>query len=221
MCGVISRKKADELVKEGRVKINGVVVEELGCRVDTEKYTVEIGGRLIKLEGKRYIVLNKPPLYLTTMRQSTDNKKTILELINDVPERVYPVGRLDYDTRGLLILTNDGELANRILHPRYKLPNVYLALVKGRVDKRTLEKMLAGTRLDDGFAKPDQIRVPVYKDENTLIEITFREWRRHIVKRFLSNFDHPVLNLKRIQVGPIKLGRLPSEKWRDMTEVEI
>ncbi|MCI0455089.1 MAG: rRNA pseudouridine synthase [Candidatus Dadabacteria bacterium] len=221
MCGVASRRKADELIKEGKVKVSGVVVKEVGRRVDTEKDRVEIEGRVIKPEGKRYIVLNKPPLYLTTLRQSKDNKKTILELIKDIPERVYPVGRLDYDTRGLLILTNDGELANKIIHPRYKLPKVYLALVEGRVNESALDKMMMGIRLEDGFTKPDYVRVTQYKDKNTLLEITFHEGRKHIVKRFLSSFDHPVLSLYRIQVGPIKLGRTPSGKWRDMSQDEL
>jgi 23S rRNA pseudouridine2605 synthase len=222
ICGVTSRRNADELLKKGRVMINGIVINELGCRVDTERDRVEIEGKVIKPEGKRYIVLNKPSLYLTTLRKPKDDKKTILELIKDIPERVYPVGRLHYDTQGLLILTNDGELANRIIHPRYKLPKVYSALVEGKVNVRTLEKMMAGTRLEDGFAaKPDYVRIVQYKDKNTLLEVTFHEGRKHIVKRFLSSFNHPVLSLYRIQIGPIKLWKIPPGKWRDMTQAEL
>jgi 23S rRNA pseudouridine2605 synthase len=221
MCGITSRRKADQVVREGKVRINGLVIKELGYRVDTENDTVEINGRVIKPERKRYIVLNKPPLYLTTLRQGKEDKKTILELIKDIPERVYPAGRLDYDTEGLLILTNDGELANGILHPRYKLPKIYTALVKGRVGQRILEKMIVGTRLEDGFARPDHVEVIEYEPENTLLNITFHEGRNHLVKRFLLRFEHPVLKLKRIAVGSIKLGELPRGKWRNMTDEEL
>ncbi|HEY7535679.1 MAG TPA: pseudouridine synthase, partial [Thermodesulfobacteriota bacterium] len=123
--------------------------------------------------------------------------------------------------RGLLILTNDGELANRIIHPRYKLPKVYLTVVQGRVNEETLGKMVIGARLEDGFTKPDCVRIVEYKDKNTVIEITFHEGRKHIVKRFLSSFNHPVLNLYRIEVGPVKLGKLPIGKWRDITKAEL
>jgi len=219
MCGISSRRNADQLLKEGKVRVNGLVVKELGYRVDTERDTIDVGGEIIRPERKRYIVLNKPPLYLTTLRQ--EGKKTIRELIKDIPERVYPVGRLDYDTEGLLILTNDGEIANTIIHPRYKMPKVYVALVKGRVERKTLERMKAGTRLEDGFAKPDHIKIIRYEAQNTLVEITFHEGRNRLVKRFLLKFEHAVLKLKRIAVGPIKLGGLQRGIWRDMTDEEL
>jgi 23S rRNA pseudouridine2605 synthase len=221
MCGVASRRKADQIVSEGRVKVNGLVVKELGHGIDSEKDTIEVGVEVIRPERKRYVVLNKPPLYLTTLSQDTEGKKTIRELIKDIPERVYPVGRLDYDTEGLLILTNDGELANSIIHPRYIVPKVYVAFVKGKVKRKTFEKMMAGTQLEDGFAKPDRVKIIKYEAQNTLIEITFHEGRNHLVKRFLLSFEHPVLKLKRIAVGPIKLGALTRGRWRDMTDEEL
>ncbi|MGE5443649.1 MAG: pseudouridine synthase [Ignavibacteriales bacterium] len=219
MCGIASRRKADQIVSEGRVRVNGLVVKELGYRVDTEKDIIEVGGEVIRPERKRYVVLNKPPLYLTTLKQ--EGKKTIQELIKGIPERVYPVGRLDYDTEGLLILTNDGELANTIIHPRYKLPKVYVALVKGKIERKTLEKMIRGTRLEDGFTRPDRVKIIKYEAQNTLVEITFHEGRNRLVKRFLLKFEHPVLRLKRIAVGPVRLGALPRGRWRDMTDEEL
>jgi len=221
MCGVASRRKADELISKGKVRINGLVVNELGYGVDIEKDEVEILGRVLKPEKKRYAILNKPRLYLTTLGKGEEGKKTIEELIRDIPGRVYPVGRLDYDAEGLLILTNDGELANRILHPRYKLPKVYIAMVKGKVSEKTLGRMIAGTRLDDGPAIPDSVNIVKYEDENTLLKIPFHEGRNRLVKRFLAEFNHPVLKLKRIAVGPIKLGKLPRGSWRYMTEEEL
>lgn len=221
MCGVTSRRKADQLIKEGRVRVNGEVVRDLGVKIDPEVDKVEVDGREVKPPKKRYVILNKPCCYLTQLGKSQSGKKTIEELIKDIPERVYPVGRLDYNTEGLLILTNDGELANRILHPRYKLPKVYLALVKGKVSKNTLRKMRNGADLEDGFAKPDDVRIVRYEGENTFVEIVFHEGRKHIVKRFLAHFGHPVLKLKRIAIGPIKLGKLPPGRWRDLTHREL
>ncbi len=221
MCGVTSRRKADRLIQEGRVKVNGKVVRELGTKVDPQKDVVEVDGKRVKVPKRRYIMLNKPCCYLTQLGRSQDGRKTIEELIKDIPERVFPVGRLDYNTEGLLILTNDGELANRILHPRYKLPKVYLALVKGKVTPKTLKDMEKGTELEDGFAKPDGVRIVRYEGDNTLLEIVFHEGRKHIVKRFLGSFGHKVLKLKRTAIGPIKLGKLPVGKWRDLTPSEL
>jgi 23S rRNA pseudouridine2605 synthase len=221
MCGITSRRKADQLVREGRININGLVVKELGYRVNAEDDKVEIGSKVLKPERKRYLVLNKPRFYLTTLRRDKEGKRTIRELIKDIPERVYPVGRLDYNTEGLLILTNDGELANGIIHPRYKLPKIYLAIVKGRVKPKTREKMIIGARLEDGFAIPDNVKIMKCESENTLLEITFHEGRNHLVKRFLLRFEHPVLKLKRTAVGPIKLEELPRGKRRDMTNKEL
>ncbi len=221
MCGVTSRRKADQLIKEGRVRVNGEVVRNLGVKIDPELDKVEVDGKEIKPPRKRYIILNKPSGYLTQLGKSESGKKTIEELLEGVKERVFPVGRLDYNTEGLLILTNDGELANRILHPRYKLPKVYLALVKGRVSKNTLRKMRGGKELEDGFAEPDEVRIVRYEGDDTLLEIVFHEGRKHLVKRYLAAFGHRVIKLKRIAVGPLRLGKLPPGKWRDLTQREL
>jgi len=221
MCGVASRRKADELIRAGRVKVNDEVVRDLGVKVDPEVDRVEVNGREIKPVRKRYIALNKPRGYLTQLGRSPTGKKTLEELLRNIPERVFPAGRLDYDTEGLLILTNDGELAHRILHPRYRLPKTYLALVKGRVLRNTVRRMLEGAELEDGFTRPDRVRIVEYKGGNTLLEVVFHEGRKHIVKRFLARFGHPVLQLKRIAVGPVKLGKLGPGRWRDLTPSEL
>ncbi|HIQ49087.1 MAG TPA: rRNA pseudouridine synthase [Aquifex aeolicus] len=219
--GIASRRKAERLILEGRVKVNGEVIKNLGTRVDPEVDIVEVDGRVIKPQRKRYIMLYKPCCYLTQLGTSRDGRKTIQELIKDIPERVFPVGRLDYNTEGLLILTNDGELANRILHPRYKLPKVYLALVGGKVSVNTLKRIKKGAELEDGFAKPDNVRIVRYEGDKTLIEITFHEGRKHLVKRYLAFFGHKVKRLKRIAIGPIKLGKLSPGKWRDLNQGEL
>jgi len=221
MCGISSRRNADELIVSGKVRVNGELVNELGYKIDTEIDKVEIGRKILEIERKRHVLLNKPRFYLTALGKGEGGRKTIDELITDIPERVYPVGRLDYDTEGLLILTNDGELAHKIMHPSYELIKVYHAHVRGEVNKETLEKMKRGAELKDGFARPDYIKVVKYDDKEAVIHIAFHEGRNRLVKRFLSEFGHPVLKLKRISVGPIKLGNLPEERWRNLTMNEL
>jgi 23S rRNA pseudouridine2605 synthase len=221
LAGVCSRRKADELIKAGKVKVNGKPAK-LGMLIDPEKDLIEVEGKIIKPERKRYLIFNKPCCVLTTLgKDNIRGRKTISDFIEDIPERVFPVGRLDYNTTGLLILTNDGELAQRILHPRYKLPKVYQALVEGKVDVKTLKKMKKGAILEDGFAKPDDIRIIRYEGDSTLLEIVFHEGRKHIVKRFLAHFGHKVKRLHRTQIGPIKLGKLSFGKYREMTPIEL
>ncbi len=221
MCGVASRRKADELILQGRVKVNGLVVKELGWRVDPKRDVVEVDGKEVKPLKYRYIILYKPCCYLTSLGDPKEGKKTIKELIKDIPERVYPAGRLDYNAEGLLILTNDGELAHRIMHPRHKLPKVYLVWVSGKVSKETIDAMKGGAVLEDGFAKPDSVKLVKHGKDNSLLEIVFHEGRKHIVKRFVSHFGRKVIRLKRVAIGPIGLGSLKPGQWRDLTREEL
>jgi len=221
MCGVASRRKADELIESGGVRINGRVVKELGRTIDTETDRIEVLGSVLEPELKRYIVLYKPKLYITALGEGQDKKRTIEELIKGIPERVFPVGRLDYDAEGLIILTNDGELANKILHPRYELPKVYRARVRGVLGNETCTKMKAGTELEDGPAKPDWIKIIKNDGVSTTVELSFHEGRNHLVKRIFAKFGHQVLQLTRMSVGPIKLGSLERGRWRELTATEL
>jgi len=218
--GVCARRKADKLIEEGRVKVNGKPAK-VGMVIDPSKDLVEVDGKIVKPERKRYLIFNKPCCVLTQLGEDPRGRKTLDGFLKKIPERVYPVGRLDYNTTGLLILTNDGELAQRILHPRYKLPKVYIALVEGKVTPKTLKEMKKGTQLEDGFAKPDDVRIIRYEGDSTRLEITFHEGRKHIVKRFLAKFGHKVKELHRTQIGPIKLGKLPPGKIRELTKAEL
>lgn len=220
-CGAASRRKADELIAGGEVSVNGSVVSELGTVIDTENDVVELRGQVIKPESKRYLILNKPRLYITAIGEGEDDKKTIDELIEDIPERVYPVGRLDYDVEGLLILTNDGELANRIHHPSFELSKLYSADLDGAVTKETANKMKEGILLGDGFAKPDLVRIVKVNKSSSTVEIAFHEGRNHLVKRFFSEYGHSVKWLRRLSVGPIKLGNLKKGRWRDLSSKEL
>lgn len=221
MCGLTSRRKADELIKAGKVKVNGLVIKELGYRIDPITDVVEVEGKILKPPRYRYVLLNKPCCYLTSLVSGKDGKRSIKDLIKDIPERVYPAGRLDYNAEGLLILTNDGELANMITHPKYKLPKTYLVWVRGKVSTETLKAMEKGADLEDGYAKPDSVKILKVKGNITLLEVIFHEGRKHIVKRFMAYFGHKVKKLKRTAIGPVKLGNLPSGKWRDMTDEEL
>jgi len=218
--GVCARRKADKLIEEGRVKVNGKPAT-VGMTVDPQRDIVEVDGKIVKPQRKRYLIFNKPCCVLTQLGKDPRGRKTLDEFLKRIPERVFPVGRLDYNTTGLLILTNDGELAQRILHPRYKLPKVYEALVEGMVHPKTLKEMKKGTQLEDGFAKPDRVRIIRYEGDDTRLEIVFHEGRKHIVKRFLAKFGHRVKQLHRTQIGPIKLGKLPPGKIREMTTAEL
>lgn len=220
-CGVSSRRKADRLITEGRVSVNGRIVAVMGAQVDPEKDRVEVNGKVVKTEAKRYVAFNKPRLYLTSLGSDPEGKRTISELIQDIPERVYPTGRLDYDAEGLLILTNDGELGNRIHHPSFEISKHYMATVEGEITTKKIENMIKGARLDDGLAVPDHVKVIKKEGEKGLISISFHEGRFHIVKRFLEKFGFKTRRLKRTQIGPVKMGRLVVGKWRDLRPEEI
>ncbi len=221
MCGVSSRRGADELIKNGEVSINGEVEHNLGVTVDPESDTVQVRGVTIKPQPFRYVILNKPKLYITALGEGQDDKKTVQHLLSDIPQRVYPVGRLDYDVEGLIICTNDGELANRVLHPSFELSKTYRAVVKGKVSKAKCDRMAMGVELEDGFAKPDSIELLGSDKDSSTLNVSFHEGRNHLVKRFFEGFGNPVSELKRISVGPIGLGDLKKGRWRDLTDIEL
>lgn len=213
--GLTSRRKADELIALSKVKVNGKVVKELGAKV-SEEDIVEVEGKVIKpIKQKIYLILNKPCCYLTELGSQKD-KKNISELLKDLKERVFYAGRLDYNAEGLLILSNDGELVNKIIHPKHQVLKGYLVKLSKEIDQKTLELMKKGTTLEDGFVKPDFI-----EKRKEFIYIEFHEGRNHLVKRFFLSFDFYVKRLIRVRIGPIYLGDLPKGKWRYLTKKEI
>ncbi|MBI2216380.1 MAG: rRNA pseudouridine synthase [Candidatus Rokubacteria bacterium] len=229
--GLTSRRGGDRLILEGHVAVNGAVVRELGTLADPLTDVIAVDGQpLPSAEPKRYVVLHKPRGYVTT-RHDPRGRPIVTDLVHG-RGRVYPVGRLDADAEGVLLLTNDGELTHRLLHPRYALPRVYEADVAGRVTRADLPRWRAGVVLDDGPAKP--IAVDVVGDgpsgarhrrgdvaETTRLRLTFTEGRKHEVKRYCDALGHRVLALRRVAFGPIELGDLPIGAVRDLVPREV
>lgn len=218
--GVTSRRKAEELILEGKVKVNGVVVNELGTKVSS-KDDVEVSGVSIKKEDKVYYLLNKPRGVVTTTKDEF-NRPTVIDLIDD-NRRVYPVGRLDYDTTGALILTNDGDLANRLIHPKNEIDKVYVVKVKGIPSPSDLMKLKKGVIID-GF-KTSKSRVKLRKtDKKTgtaIVEITIHEGKYHQVKRMFETVNLEVLKLKRERIAFLDLKGLTSGEYRRLTPKEV
>jgi 23S rRNA pseudouridine2605 synthase len=221
--GVASRRAAEEMIREGRVTLNGRVVREMGVKIDPERDHVKVDGRHLKpMAPKAYVILNKPKDVLTTLEgPENEDRTTVREFLRGVKHRVFPVGRLDYDTEGLLLLTNDGELAQRLLHPRYHVPKTYLVKIKGTLENNEIRKLEGGVRLEDGPTAPAQVRKIRKAEENSWIELTIYEGRTHQVKRMLDAVRHPVLKLKRVRFGPLTLGTLPRGEYRFLTDPEI
>lgn len=219
--GVASRRKCEELIRAGKVKVNGKVIQELGTKVDTQKDIVEVLGKQIKSdEAKVYFLLNKPRGILSSVRDDR-GRKTVVSLIKDPGVRLYPVGRLDYNTEGLLLLTNDGELTNRLIHPRYKVDKTYFAQVKGIPDKIKLDKLREGIDLEDGKTNPAEVKLLKVDKDISDLEITIHEGRNRQVRRMFDSIGHPVLRLKRIKFGFLNLGKLKPGEYRRLTPREV
>ncbi len=220
-CGITSRRKADNLIKAGRITVNGKVVSTLGSVVDELADAVLLDGKPVRTERKRYLVLNKPPFYLTSLKSMEDGKKTITSFLGDIEQRVYPVGRLDYDSEGLLILTNDGELANRIHHPKYMVVKTYLAEVSGEIPDNLEAVLKDGAEVEGRFTKPDSVSVLGVSAGPVRVSISFHEGRNHLVKKYFDASGLRVARLKRISCGNVRLGELGRGMWRDLNPGEL
>jgi len=219
--GAASRRKAEELILEGSVTVNGKVVTELGTKADPIKDAIKVKGKLLRQpERKTYIILNKPKGFITSV-SDPEGRPVVMDLLRGVKARVFPVGRLDYDTEGFLILTNDGEFANALMHPSHEIPKTYLAKVKGVLEEKELESLKKGIRLKEGITAPAFVKKLRKTDLNSWIEITIHEGRYHQVKRMLERVGHTVLRLIRVKYGPIILGDVPAGKYRHLTSQEI
>ena len=217
--GVASRRKAEEMIREGRVRVNGNTAQ-LGDVADRREDVIEVDGKVLpKAPKKRYLMLNKPRGFVTTLSDE-QGRRTVAELVADCGERVYPVGRLDLGSEGLLLMTNDGELANRLMHPRHEVNKTYLTYVTGFADgaEQLLRRPI---ELDGRPIREPSVRLISRKGEVAVLEIVIHEGRNRQVRRMCEAAGLKVTRLRRIAEGPLKLGDLPSGKWRELTPAEI
>lgn len=219
--GVGSRRHCEELIGAGRVEVDGEIVRRFGARVDPQRQIIRVDGRRIPAsEDLVYVAVNKPAGVLTSMSDNR-GRATMTDLLGDTAERLFHVGRLDYDTEGLMLLMNDGELAHRLAHPRYGVPKTYLAEVPGPVPRDLGRQLISGVELEDGVASADKFRVVEQAGNRALVEITLHEGRKHVVRRMLASAGHPVSRLVRTRVGPVSLGALRPGASRRLSASEI
>ena len=230
--GIASRRAAESLIAEGRVTVNGQTVREMGVKADPAADDIRVDGRRVKAAARqRYILLYKPAGYVTT-RSDPQRRRTVIDLIGGVRDYVYPVGRLDYDTEGLLLLTNDGELAAMLTHPRHEVERTYEARVAGLPDEDALERLRSGIPLDGRRTLPADVKLLTRgttkaghydrgKERDAVLLITIREGRNRQVRRMLEAVGHPVGKLKRTKIGPIGDRYLKPGEWRELTAAEV
>lgn len=221
MCGAASRRGAEKLITAGRVSVDGVIVNELGVCVTGEENIMLDGKRIKPVSKKIYIMLNKPTGYVTTVKDQRPERKTVMDLCRDVGERIYPVGRLDYNTEGLLLLTNDGDFTYCVTHPAHETQKMYEAHVAGIVEHKTAEKLEKGVIIDGRKTAPAKVEIIAHKQNSTVLHITIHEGRNRQVRKMCSVAGHPVIALKRKSVGSLTLGKLPLGKWRHLTPDEV
>jgi pseudouridine synthase len=218
--GLSSRRGGDRLIQDGRVAVNGTVTREPGTLADPLSDTITVDGRpLPGREPAQYVILNKPRGYVTS-RRDPRGRPVVTDLVRTAV-RLYPVGRLDFDVEGLLLLTNDGALTHRLLHPRYGLPRTYDATVQGRVAPEDRARWARGVLLDDGPARPTAVEILRTASDVSRVRLTFTEGRKHEVKRYCEALGRPILTLRRVAFGPLDLGDLPLGQSRALTPREI
>ncbi|MGM0466936.1 MAG: pseudouridine synthase [Acidobacteriota bacterium] len=218
--GITSRRKADKLIEQGRVRVNGKVVTMLGTKIIPKQDKVEVDGKTVKPEEKLYLMLNKPPGFLVTL-DDPFNRLTIKTLLPDLGVRVFPVGRLDLNSEGLLLLTNDGELAHHLMHPRYNIKKVYMVRIKGQIQSRDLKELSRGVHLDNQRISPDKVKLIKEDSDTSLLKVEIHEGKKREIRRMFQSIGCQVVSLKRIQFAGLKLGNLEKGKWRYLTPKEI
>ncbi|MBB6674188.1 pseudouridine synthase [Cohnella nanjingensis] len=220
--GVASRRKCEELIASGKVTVNDEVVKELGVKADPTKDVIAVNGKRIRTESKLYLLFNKPKGVITSVHDEK-GRSVVTDYLKDVKERVYPVGRLDYDTEGLLLLTNDGDLAHLLTHPRHHVPKTYHATVEKVPHGAALEKLQKGIKLEDGMTAPAEVEYHDVDPEGkqATIAITIREGRNRQVRRMFEAIHHPVIRLKRVSFAGLTLDNLQRGKYRKLSAQEV
>ena len=221
LCGIASRRNAEKIILDGRVSVNHVVVTQMGVQIDELNDIVEVDGTAVSIqEEKHYIAYYKPLGEVTTVTDP-EGRATVMDKFRDYPVRLYPVGRLDYDSEGLLLLTNDGDMMNRVLHPSHEVKKVYLTKVSNQVSEEEINTLRRGVVIDGKMTSPAEIRLIRRETFDTVLLISIHEGRNRQVRKMISAIGHQVVNLKRVGFGPVSLGDLPCGKWRKLTDSEI
>ncbi len=219
--GVASRRKCEQLMLDGLVEVDGEVVTRLGTKVDPRTAVIRVDGRrLPPVSDHVYLVLNKPRGVVSTM-SDPEGRRSLGELVAERPERLFHVGRLDTDTDGLILLTNDGDFAQRLAHPSYEVDKTYVAEVDGVPERATLQRLREGVELDDGPVQVSRVKVVTSQREKAVVELVIHEGRNRIVRRLLEHVGHPVRRLTRTAIGPVVLRRLPRGEMRELTTEEL
>jgi len=222
LCGIASRRKCEVLITEGKVKINGKIIKELGTKIEMGKDVVEYKNTIIKPENKKvYVMLNKPEGYVTTTDDQF-NRPTVLDFFEEINQRIYPVGRLDYNTSGLLLLSNDGDFANRIMHPKNKIEKTYWAKIKGQITLAEKKAFERGLMIDGKKTQKAYIETIRKFEKNTIVEIKIREGRNRQIRKMCKMIGHEVISLERKSIGIVKIDEnLKPGKWRHLTKTEL
>ncbi|MFA4916964.1 MAG: pseudouridine synthase [Syntrophales bacterium] len=219
--GIASRRAAEKMIKEGRVRVNDAVVRQLGSKADAEKDAIRVDGNLFLPEVSNiYLMLNKPAGYVTTLHDP-QGRPIITDLLSDVTERVFPVGRLDYNSEGLLLLTNNGDFAQRLLHPRFKIPKIYRVKIKGNLNSSEVRAIESGLDLKDGKFRPVSFNIEKKNIKNCWVNVTITEGRSRIIRKSFDSLGHPVLRLIRIGIANLYLDDLKAGTYRSLTKRDI
>ncbi len=222
MSGIASRRAAEVMIEEGRVKVNGKKVTEQGIKVETGRDTITVDGKPVEIKDKKYyIMLNKPAGYVSTAKDQFD-RPTVVDIVKEeVGTRIFPVGRLDYETEGLLLMTNDGDFTYKITHPKFQKDKTYIAVINGGIAIPDLNRLRKGVKVEDYTTSPAQVEIMDAAGGKTAIKITIHEGRNRQVRKMFDALGYTVIALKRIKIGELELGNLPVGRWRHLTSHEI
>lgn len=219
--GVSSRREADRLIEQGRVKVNGKIVQTLGSKIDENKDRIEVDGKIVEgTQGKIYILLNKPPEFLVTLKDPFQ-RPTIMDFLPKLKTRIFPVGRLDFDSEGLLLMTNDGELTNRLIHPRYEIKKNYLVKIQGHPEKVQISRLERGIPIDGKKTAPAKISPISSSPKRSLFKVELHEGRKREIRRMFEAIGYHVLLLRRIKFAGLTLDGLNPGDWRYLTNIEV
>ena len=220
-CGVASRRHAEEMIREGKIQVNGVTVREMGLQVDESRDTVSVEGKEVRPEESKHYLAYYKPIGEVTTTSDPEGRPTVMDKFRDYPVRLFPGGRLDYDSEGLLLLTNDGDLMNHLLHPSHEVNKVYLVKASNNISDEEIRQLRQGVMIDNKLTSPARVRLIRKEAFDTVLLISIHEGRNRQVRKMIEKIGHQVVSLKRVAFGPVELKDLPRGQWRSLTEQEI